>query len=66
MGWNRRSKRKKEPVSDKIKISSRTRKVNYDIKVSGFEVQDFNHLKLEAFDSISESLSSEGIRPFVA
>ena len=56
MGWNRRGKRKKEPVSDKIKISSRTRKLNYDIKVSGFEVQDFNHLKLEAFDAITESV----------
>lgn len=56
MGWNRRSKRKKGPVSDKIKISRKTRKINYDIKVSGFEVQDFNNLKLEAFDSITESV----------
>lgn len=56
MGWDRRSKRKKGPVSDIIKISRKTRKINYDIKVSGFEVQDFNNLKLEAFDSITESV----------
>lgn len=66
MGWNRRRKREKGPVLDKIRISSKIRKINYDIRVSGFEVQDFNHLKLEAFDSIAEFLSSEGIRPFVA
>lgn len=46
MEWNRRSKNEKGPLLEKIKISSKITKINYN---KGLEVQDSNHLEARSF-----------------